>query len=384
MPMSLIKFIRNALIVIVITAITLEFLSFILSKSRILPFYQTPPLYLGNVGTGLDWRNENLPWGAWHKKNYVTHHHSECFDVQYQSNEIGARDNSFNSNMLYKKSYVLLGDSFAEGYGVSKEHTSERLIEKKLGINVLNFGASGSLGPLQYYLLYDKLASKYSHDGVIIYFLPDNDFNDNDYAFWQVRGIDKFANQTKRYRPYYKKDGPNEYSYFYPSEAQPIDDFDLPPSDLRSFFVNNLWTANVIRTAQMVLLKFGPQPMAWETNGKPYSGYFDAPEEEQESSIYFINKLIERIGNKNIVLVTIPIASDWAHIADGDKPKIQYWHQQLKRLEEKHENFKFIDLADYPPPAIEDLYLTCDGHWSSFGNKWTADILSNYLNKSPL
>lgn len=381
MLMRLIKYVKDMLIIIVVTAITLEFLSFVLSKTRMLPFHQTPQLYLSNGGTGMEWRNENSPWGAWHKKNYTDRHSTECFNVEYKTNEVGARDDPFNGNMPYKKSYVLLGDSFAEGYGVSKDETSERLIENKLGMNVLNFGGGGSLGPLQYFLLYDKLASQYPHEDVIIYFLPDNDFNENDYAFWQANGLDKFENQTERYRPYYQKIGKGEYSYFYPDKAEPTDYFDRPPSGFRKFIANNLWTANTIRTARVVFSKAKPNPFAARSDGKPYAGYFDSPREEQEASLYFVNKLIERIGNKNILLAIIPTESDFARIAAGDKPAAQYWHQQLKRLQEGHTNIKVIDLADYPPSDIKSLYLGCDGHWSPLGNKWAADILANHLRK---
>ena len=66
--------------------------------------------------------------------------------------------------------------------------------EKKLKRNILNFGASGNFGPVQYWLLYEKFAKKFNHNTVIIYFLPDNDFGENDYTNWKG---------SKRYRPYY-------------------------------------------------------------------------------------------------------------------------------------------------------------------------------------
>lgn len=379
--MSLTKYIKDTLIIIVVAAIALEFLSFVLSKTKMLPFHQTPLLYLSHGGTGLEWRTENSPWGAWHKKNYMDRHSTQCFNVEYNTNEIGARDEPFNGKMPYKRSYVLLGDSFAEGYGVSREETSERSIENKLGVNVLNFGAGGSLGPLQYFLLYDNLASQYPHEGVIIYFLPDNDFNDNDYAFWQENGLDKFANQTVRYRPYYQKIGKGEYSYFYPDKSEPTEYFDRPRSSFHAFVVNNLWTANTIRTARMVFSKKKTNPFGARSDGRPYSGYFDTTREEQEASLYFVNKLIERIGNKNILLVIIPTESDFSRIAGGDKPAAQYWHQQLKRLPEGRTNIGVVDLADHTPSDIKSLYLSCDGHWSALGSKWAADIVANYLSQ---
>lgn len=376
-----IKYIWGILIFIVIAAIASEFMSFVLSKAKILPFNQTPYLYLTKATGGMDWKTENSPWGAWHKKNYTDHHKKNCFDVQYKSNEVGARDDPFTTHMPYKKSYVLLGDSFAEGYGVSKANTSEQLIENKLGINVLNFGASGNLGAVQYFLLYDKLASQYPHEGVIIYFFPYNDFNDNDYESWRTNGTDRFANQTVRYRPYYKKISQGEYTYFYPDNARPTDYFDATPFGFRAFVMNNFWTANVIRTARAVLSNMRLKKAVGTSNLYSSVGYFDVPREEQEASIYFVNKLVERIGKKPILLVIIPTEDDFSRIANGSKPETEYWYQQLRQLEEKHGNMKIIDLAKFPVPNIKDLYFSCDMHWSPFGNQWAAKIVSNHVSK---
>jgi hypothetical protein len=74
--------------------------------------------------------------------------------VSYRSNEVGARDTPFTHTKLNSKDrYILLGDSFAEGYGVNFEDTAQAQIEKLLGIDVYNFGSDGYFGPVQYYLI---------------------------------------------------------------------------------------------------------------------------------------------------------------------------------------------------------------------------------------
>ena len=47
---------------------------------------------------GVEWRDEKNIWGAWHKINFQQNHQSDCYDVIYKSNNIGARDNEFNIN----------------------------------------------------------------------------------------------------------------------------------------------------------------------------------------------------------------------------------------------------------------------------------------------
>ena len=70
---------------------------------------------------------------------------------------------------------------------------------------MLNFGVSRNFGPVQYSVIYERLAKDFEHKTVIIYLLPDNDFGENDYSNW--RG-------SKRHRPYYKFIDDNSYEIF--------------------------------------------------------------------------------------------------------------------------------------------------------------------------
>ena len=61
-------------------------------------------------------------------------------------------------------------------------------------IEALNFGVSGNFSSTQEYLLYKELASKFEHSAVALFFLPSNDFTDNDPEYFD----------DTRYRPYLK------------------------------------------------------------------------------------------------------------------------------------------------------------------------------------
>ena len=74
---------------------------------------------------------EKEEWGAWHKKNFTAKFAKSCFEGIYKTNEIGARDTSFQNIDTSKKTFILIGDSFAEGYGVNLEHTTQYILEKK-------------------------------------------------------------------------------------------------------------------------------------------------------------------------------------------------------------------------------------------------------------
>jgi hypothetical protein len=101
----------------------------------------------------------------------------------------------------------LLGDSFAEGWGVGIENTVQAQLEKSLGVDIYNFGSDG-----YYYLIYRDLAKKFDHDGIILFFLPPNDFTDNDFA------LRKNWHPTW-YRPYYNKTVDGQYDIFYSERA---------------------------------------------------------------------------------------------------------------------------------------------------------------------
>ena len=172
---------KNFLFLFFIIIFLIELISFSILKFNLLEISHVPKIYLSNkIVPNDEWWTEEKKWGAWHKVNSSTLQKRSCFDVKYSSNEVGARDSSFKSNS--DNDIILLGDSFAEGYGVNYEDTSQKHIEKLNNTNVLNFGVSQNFGPVQYWLIYDEYAKKFNHSTVIIYFLPDNDFGENDYS----------------------------------------------------------------------------------------------------------------------------------------------------------------------------------------------------------
>jgi len=171
---------KNGIILTLITIFFFEIISFIIFKFNLLEISHIPKIYMSNSQIPNDeWWIEKNRWGAWHKKNSLTTQKRSCFDVAYQSNEYGARDSSFNENSL--KNIILIGDSFAEGYGVNYEDTSQKYLEDLTNSNILNFGVSKNFGIVQYYIIYKNFAKKFKHNKLIIYFLPNNDFGDNDY-----------------------------------------------------------------------------------------------------------------------------------------------------------------------------------------------------------
>ncbi len=354
------SFLKKAINILLIFFLLIEFTSFLLSKNSILLTSYTPKLYLNKKFIPLnEWWTEEQIWGSWHKINKKTEHKKSCFSSVYTSNEIGARDSSFKNLKDKNDNIILLGDSFAEGYGVNYEETSQYLLEKKLKKKILNFGTSNNFGPLQYWLVYKKFSKHYNHNSVIIYFLPDNDFEDNDFTL----------NNSQRYRPYYRKKG-NDFDYFIPQNS--VKNSHNNNSLLKSLIVDNLWLSNLIRVYKIFYLRAKNK----ELNN--YSGYFDASDIQQEAVIYFLDKIIDSDLSKKFYLISIPRQNDIIRSKNQNLDRIHWYNYYLKKSD-KQINFEFIDLLNYLPENYEKLFFKCDGHWSQYGNMWVSDILQKKI-----
>ena len=387
-----------------ITLASLEIFSYYLVRMNLLLVNETPMVYRNVFGADVirlageyEWRTERDVWGAWHIPNArASSNSTACGQVEYRSNEVGARDAEFLHEAKAKR-FILLGDSFAEGYGVGYEDTAQRLIEEEVGAELLNFGAAGNFGPLQYWLIYERLAKQYKHDGVVVFFLPDNDFTDNDYNYWSELGRSTagFYNKGKgeRYRPYYRQVSEGNYDFFIPENARkwahPTASFTAHPKVWRgwaAFPKDYFWFMNSLRTLKLVLLS--RKIREYQSESTPsgpkdvYSGYFDASQSQQSAAVYFIDKIIMNATAKNILLVSIPRPEDFARVDSGIQRKEMLWWNSFRTAKERlGKQVVFLDLLDYKPTNISELFNSCDGHWSPVGNKWAAGIVSAQIRK---
>jgi hypothetical protein len=275
-----------------------------------------------------------------------------------------------------KVRYLLIGDSMAEGFGMNENQRAQAHIERLSGIQLLNFGTAGAFGPVQYWLIYEKLARKYKHDGVIVFFYPANDFTDNDYEFWRNTGI-TYADGKERYRPYYAASS-GGFSYFYPPNAERGSKRSL----VKQLLIEYFWSANALRTFRMAYLQRAATNEAQRgaSAARPYSGYFDATPEQQRAAVYFTDKLLRESPAKEHILVAIPTPEDFARIASGQKRERTFWWTQFKSAGERlGRPVKFVDLIDFRPPDIAALFNACDGHWSAYGNKWAGETVAKFL-----
>ena len=125
--------VKKFIIIIFIFIFLLEFFSFVGTKLKLF-IVNHEPNYFYNQGN--NWRTENNLWGSWHKKNFKDKHVTNCYQVEYYSNNLGARDEINYDHKLPSNSIILLGDSLAEGLGVNFVDTFSEQLEIKLERNI--------------------------------------------------------------------------------------------------------------------------------------------------------------------------------------------------------------------------------------------------------
>ena len=367
------SWIKIPITMLLVFACTFELGSFVLTKYELLHVNLTPSIYKSNnrFPNIVFGRTEKEIWGSWNTPNSTFSNVKDCFDISLSFNEIGARDDSFHNLPNY--SLFLIGDSFAEGYGVEKIESSEYFIEKELGVPVLNFGASGDFGPLQQYLIYNNY-NFLPHQGLIIYILPDNDFTDNDVKTWMNR------DQT-RFRPYFNETGNPLNPYYFP-KAIPRDG----PSykTLKQIIRNYFWSANTLRSILIEKDLWAIRDIVKKKKkGQLNSYFYDANHLQQTNLIDAYEGILDSANNRDVIFVIIPTKRDimrWKSEPDRDSYKRQHWYSSLESFEERvSQNVAVINLLEYLPNQIEKLFLICDGHWSPYGNKWVSDIIINHI-----
>jgi hypothetical protein len=374
------SWIRSTIYFVILSFILFELSSFVATKMNLFLVNSTPSIYkkfqnMENIFQGMTERDE---WGAWHAKNSTYWHSSSCFDVIMSFNEVGARDKSFLN--LPDDSIILLGDSFAEGYGVSENKTSQYLIEAGLSTPILNFGTSGNFGPLQELLLY-KHFLKIPHQGLIIYVLPHNDFTDNDTTIWSK--IDK-----KRYRPYFSKQGDPLIPYYFPTAIPQDKFFNHQLGYFKHFIIDHFWTANALRTSLMLMRGKSIIKYNGNDNKLVQSYFFDANQTQQDNLIMAYEEILNLAKDKDVLFVIIPSQNDiirWKKENKNNAYKKQSWYKNFISFQERpHQRVSILNLMDYLPLHTEKLFFSCDSHWSPFGNAWASKIILHHLHSHGL
>jgi hypothetical protein len=243
-----------------------------------------------------------------------------------------------------------------EGWGVATEDRLSDRLERATGLEHLNFGASGSFGTTQSYLLYKHLARTFQHDALIFAILPDNDFLDDDYEY----GLKMHKG---RYRPFFIGKDP-DYKLIYTPLAHASTASRIFEQALLQF----TYTGN--------LIKYMKSMARHRESGTPdnYAGYYDFTPEQWARMKKVLSELRHAAGDKPILVLTIPCDTDILRSEkNGESPLPAKLRETCREL-----NMQYLDLL----PSIradkegwQQCYLKTDRHWSAHGNAVAADAV---------
>jgi hypothetical protein len=383
---SIFKYIKYIIINLIVFIILLEISCFILTKFKFLPINNEPTYNLKlvfNNYSGVYWRTENKDWGAWHKPNSSSRHLTKCFDITYEANDIGARDNKNYNSLINNTNTIVMGDSFAEGFGVELDNIFSKKLEKEKSKSVLNFASGGDFGPANQYILYNQLIKKFKHDEIIYFFLPANDFYDNSDRFINNFGI--------RHRPYYTKlKDTKKYDIIFKKNSKKTDTFDdFNHNNFTTYFKLFIkeftYSSNLIRS--FIHLNSTIEKKGVSNEVRSSSGYFATDKYSVNGAMYILNKLFSEISPQiKKTIIIIPSKFDIKKIEEKGKIYQDFhWYKAIKKIAINN-NIRLLDLAVDKSNKLDfkrlnngykNWFLTCDGHWNKNGNKMALDLFLN-------
>jgi hypothetical protein len=309
------------------------------------------------------WSVDDAPWGAWRRPNARARHESACFSVALHSNSVGARDRerARAAQGNARGRVVVLGDSFAEGWGVADADRLTNRLEVRDGREYLNF-AVPSAGPAQYMEIYENLALGFAHDQVMIVLLPANDFTDND-PERRSRG----GEGPQKHHRYLVPTQGGGYRVSAPLElgARGLDQ--EPPrgwlNQVEKVIRDNLWVHGAVAHLKNIV---GADP-SW-------SGYYDYTPEQLAAVEWALARIRAMAGPRQVTLVLAPRLNDFIRARTSPDPPLVPALQEFA----KKQGMVLIDLLG--PMRARDadgtrLYNVCDGHWNEAGNALAADVL---------
>lgn len=300
--------------------------------------------------------DHNPHFGAWYRPHRRFEHQRACFNVVYETNGYGAVDRERSREGRPHRT-IVLGDSFAMGHGVQRSDRFSERLEAHTGVEHMNFGLSGA-NHIQYYLIYKHLAKEFSHDTIMVFVLPDNDFTDGPRA--------------NRYWPYWAGTWP-EYRLAFAIER--IEDSKAHPRHISTRLTLHDVLATLSYTYNAADWVAGYLKILKAGRSHRYAGYFDASPDQLMKFKHSMRQLQAEADDRRMVLVLIPRLMDFLRF---DREQRNPLADELRPFAEKT-GYELVDLL---PPMYEkyrgawgSLFLGCDGHWSPLGHSEAARIV---------
>lgn len=299
--------------------------------------------------------------GIWHVPEVRVTVPTPAGDVLYETNAEGMRDRPRERRSSARERVVVLGDSFIEGCFVAASNRVTDLLEQQTGIEFLNFGTSGGFGSIQEWLLYQHRAQAFDHSRVLLFLLPDNDFDDNNPA----------GHASDRYQPFLQKSN-GTYAVAYTSTFRPAGTRTVRLSRgraLRHACYNRWFTLNVLMNLDFEKMR--------ALNSSSYARY---TEEDLAQLLFSYEQLLAAARPHPLTIYVIPRDRDFIAVEKGNfQGRLP---AELTAWAARHEGVAVVDLLpgflaymkEHHVP-YRDFFLSFDPHWSPLGHQVAAALV---------
>ena len=281
------------------------------------------------------------------------------FSTNVRINGKGLRDREHSYERQNDgKRILVLGDSFAWGYGVEEPERFSQLLEKSLGVEVINAGVSG-YSTDQELLWYRNEGVKYDTDLVILE-MAGNDIGDND----------RQLVNTIYYKPRFVFEGSQLVAVGYP----------VPKTGPRGKFI---YAASQRSALAFFLIQRYFDLM---------SGFEKAKVNSNQAS----SSASSATDNGEPFKLTTSLIDEIKTIAESRKAKFmivtteRWWNSPSKETYKdfintlESEGFLVLDVESMPGFDPEVMLIPADGHWNQAGHQFVAEKIKEFIESEQL
>ena len=270
------------------------------------------------------------------------------FRTAVRINEKGLRDRGHSYERQNDNERILvLGDSFAWGYGVEEAERFSQLLEASLGVEVINAGVSG-YSTDQELLWYRNEGIKYETDLVILV-VAGNDVSDND----------RQLVSTIYYKPKFEIEEGQLVPTGYP----------VPKTSPQGMFIYSLSQRSAL--AYFLIQRYF-ELLTLYSKFKANSGQANSPalgtsaeKEPFELTIALIDEIRNIAESRNTKFMIVATDRWW------NSPSGETYKDFINTLQ--NEGFLVLDVESISGFDPEVMLIPDDGHWNQAGHKFVAE-----------
>ena len=276
------------------------------------------------------------------------------FRTVVRINENGLRDKRRSYNRHDDSERILvLGDSFAWGYGVEESERFSQLLEKELAVEVINAGISG-YSTDQELLWYENEGIKYETDLVILV-MAGNDVGDNEQQLVS----------TIYYKP----------KFVIENGELVLTNYPVPKTSIRGKFVYSLSQRSALAfflVQRYFDLKslYGKSTVNSDRENPPAPG-LDDETEPFKLTIALINEIRNVAESHNSQFMIVTTDRWWNY------PSAETYHDFLTKLQ--NEGLVVLDVESMPGFDPDKMLIPDDGHWNRAGHQFVAKNIKSLI-----